>query len=243
MKLRPRSRNSISLAAVVNTLSSITMFEDSELHLVARKAVDIFASHGLVCCLFGSFACALYGCSRPPNDVDIVVMTGTHTQEELKQLLVRHPSSDFYLRPSRRIGATYTIAYCSLGEERFCKIDVLIPGVLNIPRVPSERITNIRDLPVLPFMALLLMKLQGWSDHRASARSDMWEKQYVDVRDINQMLGIAAVRDEDVNRETWLPPEFLDAARARVGRFIEKFRQGARWERIGFEVAVEDPSR
>lgn len=163
-------------------------------------------------------------------------MTDTYSQEELKQLLVRHPGSDFYVRPSRRISATYLIVYYNLGEERFCKVDILIPGVLNIPHIPSTRIVHIDGLPVLPFMALLLLKLQGWSDHRASGRSDMWEKQYVDVRDINQMLGIAATRGEDVNDETWLPKDFLEVARARVVRFVEYFRQPARWERIGFEV-------
>lgn len=235
------------------------MFDNHEIRLVARKAVDIFASHGFVSCLFGSTACALYGCSRTPNvrlvpcypiffstthgfgqDVDIIVMTESYTQEELKRLLIRDPDSAFYIRPSRKIGATYAIVYYTLGEERFCKLDVLIPGVLSIPNVPPERIVHIDGLPVLPFMTLLLMKLQGWSDHRASGRSDMWEKQYVDVRDINQMLGIAATRGEDVNKETWLPKDFLDVARARVVRFVEHFRQSTRWERIGFEVVSED---
>lgn len=174
------------------------------------------------------------------QDVDIIVMTASFAQEELKQLLVQHPGSDFLLRPSRRIGATYTIVYCDLGDERFCKLDVLIPGILNIPSISSDRIVHIDGLPVLPFMALLLMKLQGWSDHRASGRSDMWEKQYVDVRDINQMLGIAASRGENVNNETWLPKDFLDVARQRVVRFVEHFRQPARWERVGFEVASDE---
>lgn len=221
---------------IIPARCAMSMLDNQEIRLVARKAVDIFASHGLVSCLFGSAACALYGCSRIPNDVDIIVMTKSHAQEELKQLLVQHPKSDFYIRPSRRIGATYVIVYCNLGEERFCKLDVLIPGILNIPNVAPERIVHIDGLPVLPFMLLLLMKLQGWSDHRAAGRTDMWEKQYVDVRDINQMLGIAATRGEDVNRETWLPKEFLDMARARVVRFVEHFRQPARWESIGFDA-------
>lgn len=70
----------------------------------------------------------------------------------------------------------------------------------------------------------------------------MWEKQYVDVRDIGQMLGIAVERGEDVNRESWLPEAFLDAARTRVVRFVEHFRQPARWERVGFAVASDEPS-
>lgn len=43
------------------------MFDNHEIRLVAQKAVDILASHGLVSCLFGSAGCALYGCSRTPN--------------------------------------------------------------------------------------------------------------------------------------------------------------------------------
>ncbi len=38
-----------------------------EIYEVSKKAVDIFRSYGLKCCLFGSAACALYGVERTPN--------------------------------------------------------------------------------------------------------------------------------------------------------------------------------
>lgn len=34
---------------------------------IARKAIDIFAKHGLKCCLTGGVASQLYGVSRTPS--------------------------------------------------------------------------------------------------------------------------------------------------------------------------------
>ena len=34
---------------------------------IARKAINIFAKHGLQCCLTGSVASYLYGVNRTPN--------------------------------------------------------------------------------------------------------------------------------------------------------------------------------
>ena len=81
-----------------------------EIYDVAEQAVDIFRSHDLHTCLFGSAACSLYGVNRTPNvssgfphgvrdllaellgvlmrlmqDVDLVVLTKNYDQEELKQ--------------------------------------------------------------------------------------------------------------------------------------------------------------
>lgn len=207
-----------------------------EVYLVARKATNVFRVQGLSCCLFGSAGCSLIGCTRTPNDVDIIVMSNEYTTEYLKELLVNN-GKGFYKRASKKIDATYTVLYCRLsGYKRSCKVDILIPGILNIPFIASNRIEIIDGFPVLPLFPLLLMKLQGWSDHRASSRSDMQLKQYVDARDLVELVAIAARRGEHVDDGRWLPTSFLELATTRVAAFVEAHRQPTNWRRIGFDV-------
>lgn len=166
----------------------------------------------------------------------MIVMSNQYTPEVLKQLLVDN-GKGFYKRASKKIGATYTVLYCRLsGYRRSCKVDILIPGVLNIPLVDSWRIQHIDGLPVLPLFALLLMKLQGWVDHRASSRSDMQAKQYVDLRDLAQLVTIASNNGEHIDNAQWLPESFLELAKQRVEDLIEATRQPTNWRRIGFNV-------
>lgn len=166
----------------------------------------------------------------------MIVMSNQYPTEDLKQLLVDH-GKGFYKRASKQIGATYTVLYCRLsGYRRSCKVDILVPGVLNIPFVDSWRIQHIDGLPVLPLFALLLMKLQGWSDHRASSRSDMQAKQYTDLRDLSQLVAIAYRNGEHLDNAQWLPNDFLEAAKQRVENLIEANQQPINWRRIGFDV-------
>ncbi|KZT30072.1 hypothetical protein NEOLEDRAFT_1153437 [Neolentinus lepideus HHB14362 ss-1] len=208
-----------------------------ETRAVARTATRILTSHGLTCCAFGSLACNLYGTLRTPNDIDLVVMTRSYTQEELKDL-IRRSDSRFYLVPSRKPFATYKVFYYRLaGYRRSCKVDILLPGIMNIPTITSGRIVKVHDIPVMPLSALLLLKLQGWSDHRASTRPDMIEKQYVDVQDINQLLRIASTRGLWMQSETWLPSDFLEAAGDRIAEYVDEYpSSGASWEAIGYDM-------
>ncbi|RPD60544.1 hypothetical protein L226DRAFT_533867 [Lentinus tigrinus ALCF2SS1-7] len=215
-----------------------------EIRDVAEQAVNIFRNHGLDSCLFGSAACSLFGVSRTPNDVDLVVLTKNYDQEELKQLLV-DSSGDFYLVPSRNPSATYSVLWCRLpgrgggrGRSRKCKVDILVPGVLNIPNVPWRRVKMIDGLPAMPLIPLLLLKLQGWSDHRDSHRADMQEKQYVDAEDILELLEIAVGRDQEVRQGnlSWMPRRLIWDSEARVEEFKEEYPISAMdWQDVGFD--------
>ena len=44
------------------------------------------------------------------------------------------------------------------------KVDILLPGVMHLPALPTSMITRISSLPLVPFPVLLLQKLQGWAD-------------------------------------------------------------------------------
>jgi hypothetical protein len=98
--------------------------------------------------------------------VDLVVQTDLYTQERLKALLVT-ANPDFYLVAAKTPGATYRVLWCRLtGYRRSCKVDILLPGIMNIPRVPRELIKRVQNLPVMPLAGILLLKLQAWEDHR-----------------------------------------------------------------------------
>jgi hypothetical protein len=172
-----------------------------------------------------------YGMTRVPNDVDIVVLDSTSTAEEIKRRLVSvNPS--FFLVSSTNPRNTYKILWYNLGAQSYppshaCKVDILMPGGdLNIPSIPNQFI-NYCDLhgyglvPVMPFIPLLLLKLQGWSDHRKSYRVDLRQKQYMDVCDINELLQLA-VRDHkvDVRKGGWLPSSFVEMGKLRAGAFV-----------------------
>ena len=76
------------------------------------------------------------------------------------------------------------------GFERF-KIDILVPGVMDLPYIHPDYIVKIDRLPCAPLPLLLLHKLQGWDDRRRSHRSDFRAKVPEDVRDIADLLRIA----------------------------------------------------
>lgn len=171
-------------------------------------------------------------------------MTQDHTQEELKQVLVRDRNSGFYTRAPRTFGATYRVLFCSLrGRQRSCKVDILIPGILEIPQISPRRFAHVGGLPLIPIITLLILKLKGWDDHRQSGRSDFRLKQYVDIRDINQLLAIVVEAGANLNSDrVYLPSEFVQQAEERLTKFIQAVRNTTRtshWKQIGFSVPDE----
>lgn len=165
--------------------------------------------------------------------------------EEIKQGIVSQNAKFFLVRSSRR-GATYQILHYRLftpyhsDEDRTCKVDILLPkSDLDIPKIPLGRIvyTRIPGVPVMPLLAVLLLKLQGWTDHRESPRRDFQAKQYVDVEDIKEMLEIAVQDDIELRTEKWMPQWFLRLARPRIEEFVENFPETEDdWSEIGFNV-------
>lgn len=177
-----------------------------------------------------------------------MILSTLFDQETLKRLLVREDPR-FYLVSSRNPRATYKVLWYSLSARisRYplptidCKVDILIPGVLNIPNVPIPRVLTLSGLPVMPLVPQLLLKLQGWSDHRASHRSDMQDKQYVDIRDIDALLVIALEKGARVKggeEDDWIPESMIALARTRLRsytRFASRYSAG-KWRELGLSV-------
>ncbi|KAI0752464.1 hypothetical protein C8Q80DRAFT_455343 [Daedaleopsis nitida] len=169
-----------------------------EIYTIAQKAIDMFKSHGLRACIFGSNACSLHGVgarARTPNDVDIVVFTAYRDAEALKRLLM-HGDTNFFLLPSRAPRATHKVLWYQFrmrgaAHHRKCKVDVLLPGgmtSLHVPLVPKAHVATINGLPVMPLFPLLLLRLQGWEHHRVSRRADFRAKMPADVAAVEALL-------------------------------------------------------
>ena len=169
----------------------------------------------------------------------MVVLTNSIEQEIIKEMVVAK-DGDFFLVKSKRPEATYKILYYALKPwGAWCKVDILLPGVLNIPFVPTNLITRIGGIPLMPLFAVLLLKLQGWTDHRDSEREDWWEKQHVDVKDIEELLEIVVDKypDQIIDCQRWVPDSMIHVAQNRVDEFVEKLPETVDgWLDIGFEV-------
>ncbi|KAF9261313.1 hypothetical protein L218DRAFT_980962 [Marasmius fiardii PR-910] len=225
-----------------------------ETRTATRATIRVLKTLGLHCCLFGSVACSHYGMSRSPNDVDMVVLGCVWTQEELKRRVVA-ADPNFYTVASRGRYAGHRVLWYRFPSSRSaliyprsssvngrrCKVDLLLPGIMNIPPIPTSRI-HYKDgrgsKPLMPFLPLLLLRLQGWEDHGESPKHWMRAKQSIDVADIVELLNLAEIKYPDVNLqndEVWLPVSFVDEAKRRVGLFIAKYTSTReRWELLGF---------
>ena len=138
-----------------------------------------------------------------------------------------------------RIGSSYSYSrayrsYSYPGVSRSCKVDVLIPGIMNIPSVPREKIVHIDSLPSMPLIPLILLKLQAWEDHRNAFKSYHRMKQWTDVNDLELLLPIAISRRDSLEKETWLPGSFVSAAKDRITRYLQHYPgQAKSWAQIG----------
>ncbi|KAL0578772.1 hypothetical protein V5O48_003225 [Marasmius crinis-equi] len=237
-----------------------------EVRTATKALISALKVLGLHCCLVGSVACSSHGTSRTPNDIDMVVLGSVWTQEELKRQVVT-TDANFYTVASKDPYATYRVLFYRLPEPEYsysssstlrssyssstrsyytsyrsrksCKVDLLLPGIMNIPPVPKYRIyTDKRFQPLMPFLPLLLLKLQAWQDHGESSKDYMRRKQPTDVADITELLNLAVTKYPSVNLEKdalWLPESFVEAAKTRVRRFIRQYSYTKKhWERLGF---------
>ncbi|KAF9035323.1 hypothetical protein BDZ89DRAFT_1130377 [Hymenopellis radicata] len=142
-------------------------------------------------CLFGSAACVLHGMKhRVPRDVDLVVFNANMDEEALKRTI---HSADTRFR--------------LVSSKNRRKLDILIPGLLEIPRIPQEHVVLCShvtfSLPVMPLFPLLLLKLRGWDDHRNARAAHLHAKTGDDIKDIDELLAMAVARQ--ARAATWLP--------------------------------------
>ncbi|KAF8153408.1 hypothetical protein B0H34DRAFT_662490 [Crassisporium funariophilum] len=205
------------------------------------------------CALFGSLASSLYGNTRPPNDVDIVVFPPAGlviTAEWLKRLIVKSDEQHFFLAPAKDSTATYKLLYFRVDSTltprhtfhlNRCKVDLLLPGTMHLPYLPP-RLINIQDgLPVIPFSLLLLQKLQGWDDHRGMAEPHKYRKHTTDAADVQNLLKlqhVVALRfSQPWNERILFSDEFMSLSVRRVRQFCSFYSDCTEeWRRLGFDI-------
>lgn len=122
----------------------------------------------------------------------------------------------------KTIGATYKILFCKLSGVRCSrKVDILIPGVLNIPLLPDTRLSTIDSIPILPLTVLLILKVRDWSFYAKSNRADVRTKQSHDIRDIDKLLVIGKNKGEDFSEAFgWLPQDFMSHAKKLIVEYV-----------------------
>ncbi len=144
--------------------------------------------------------------------------------EEALKRTIQSADTRFLLVSSKNPKNTYKILWFTLSSSppRHCKVDVLIPGLLEIPRIPQEHVVlhshATFKLPVMPLFPLLLLKLRGWDDHRSARAAHLRKKTHDDIKDIDEVLAMAVARQERAS--TWVPESLVASASARVREYV-----------------------
>jgi hypothetical protein len=163
--------------------------------------------------------------------------------EDIKETIVE-ADDRYYLEQSRKRGATHQILYCRLpgwasDETRRVKVDILVPPTINLPTSIASETYHISNIPVMPIFDLLVMKTQGWRDHRVSFRPDFRAKASADVSDIFALLesakrqNVSYVDEANKGRHS---PEFMRHARTLVTKFVRIYGRPRPWRALGFPV-------
>jgi hypothetical protein len=156
--------------------------------------------------------------------------------------MIAQEDDRYFLVPSRKPGATHHILYCRLpgwrrDEERRVKVDILVPPTLNLPEITEFDAVRIDDIPVMPIFDLLVMKTQGWSDHRTSRRRYFRDKVRADVSDIVALLKRARAErvsyDEEAD-EYRHSQEFMTHARILAVSFVDVHGWHKHWRALQF---------
>ena len=174
--------------------------------------------------------------------MDIVVF-GRHDPEQIKAYIADNHDR-FSLENSKRRSATHIILYFNFhwGLGLRCKVDILVSGrdssKLRVPNIPQRYVTspNDYDIPVVPFLVLIILKVQGWRDHCKSPRPDFRDKIPQDEEDIPTLLDMTD-EDDHRDRHDWWPEWFSKRAKRHVIRYTNAFPETAcSFRELGFDV-------
>ncbi|KAF9466146.1 hypothetical protein BDZ94DRAFT_1252213 [Collybia nuda] len=219
--------------------------------LAGKMTIDILKDIGCSGAIFGSLACFLYGNQRSPNDVDVLVLPPDGvivSMEDIKSVIVELDPAHLFLISARDPQATYRILYFRLTDglgvltpRTSCKVDIVAPGNMHLPPLPSDMINWDEGLPLIPFSLLLLQKLQNWDDHRKSLNELKRLKQVTDFEDIEDLFELSEIKALQ-SSSPWsdrqvFSTKFEALSRDRVKQYCFLFPDSADgWRSIGFET-------
>ncbi|PPQ79882.1 hypothetical protein CVT25_002938 [Psilocybe cyanescens] len=220
-----------------------------DIHSTAHAAVSVLATSGIIACLVGSAAGSEHGITRTPNDVDILVLSGSETMNpaEIKNLLVSKDPRFFLEKPATNPNASYLVLkyrLASLSQMNYCcHVDIFFPGMIHLPTIPPSYIFYSAQtaLPIMPFFPILLHKIQAWIAHRASSKESARIKQSNDVQDIRELLALAVSAHKiKLDEQTWLPAWFLQEAVQGVVQYVQEHPETIPlWKESGFPMSIE----
>ncbi|KAF9498887.1 hypothetical protein BDN71DRAFT_1442864 [Pleurotus eryngii] len=245
LNLTPVASAVLEASSPQTTMAPNPPLTSAEVLKVTRASVNILRVLRYDFCLFGSAASNYYGMSsRVAQDVDILVLAWDVDAEWLKGEFVQR-NGHFYQVDSTKPGADYTVLWYQLPGGRRCKVDLLHFGVMGIPGMPPDiayfvQSPRFRQIPLLPLILLIFLKLIGW---RKRARSILpyWRKKVLnDEEDLLNLLEIAISRP-DIGRLSsvpWITTAFRRRARLQISRFVQKYPDSiAKWRMIGFKFS------
>jgi hypothetical protein len=116
-------------------------------------------------------------------------------------------------------------------------VDILVPPTLGLPNIPESKTVLINGIPVMPIFDLLVMKTQGWWDHRTSLRPDFQLKESDDVYDVFALLERAAEEGVSYQDAAYIhSEEFMDHAFTLATDFVSVYGRHNLWRVLGFPV-------
>lgn len=181
-------------------------------------------------------------------------------QEEVKKRVAAH-NSRVHLVPSKTPGMNYKVLrYGSEASDspdaglpaKLIKVDVLVAEEnLCVPAIPAARVFRLGEWPLAPLAFLLLLRLQGWSDHRAAELDHHREKTAVDVADLcmhlvpfclaSSFAGGGTLWEE---AQRYLPEDFLALSRERADTFVAEHPWAyGDWTELGFPLTASRGAR
>ena len=241
-----------------------------EILQIADTVIETLKDIGIRdCCFIGGMACKLYtsGDSRQPKvrycgdsekrayirpfadrldqDLDILCLTPYPGGAEAIKRELCAEDNRFYTVEARNPNDWWKVLYWHTGRdepgfERF-KIDILVPGVMDLPNIHPDYIVKIDRLPCAPLALLLLHKLQGWDERRNSRRPDFLAKIPGDVQDIAYLLRIANQRGLNITKpKPYITDSFRSISYERIIEFSYQHQEYASlWMGLGFPNPLE----
>lgn len=167
--------------------------------------------------------------------------------------------SNFFLASPENPHATYKVLWYDIPPTsvprsphspsiiRPCRVNILAPGVMNIPDVPQGCAVIASGewwgLPLMPLIPLLMLRLQDWMEHRKPGVR--FSRRSVENQRNDEFLTIGDLLDVGVRRgytldayRAWLPVSLLETAEEQILTYNSYHPMKAgHWQRLGFSAA------
>ncbi|RXW11535.1 hypothetical protein EST38_g14320 [Candolleomyces aberdarensis] len=209
--------------------------------VAARHVVSILMrGFGLECVLSGKAVYQLYsyGTTRVPEELQVLVLPPASIPLSeawlTQQIAQRYP--DLFKQKVKKRTLFYKFPPGidlprPFKAARTCRVEILLPGTLGLPHLSASDVVWIDNLPVIPFLASLLLKLETWAG----------EPKYANTQDVQYLLSLVPNLPVWVVRP-WrerklMSDEFQAKSELRVKKFCLDFQDFKPiWQMLGFEV-------